>query len=66
MIALGVFVAIRLVVRAGEPLTSSPGLDLAFAVFFAIRGAMSLSRWRKRHRESSTPPPTSAHDPSIR
>jgi hypothetical protein len=48
MCGLGAFIAIRLIVRGGEPLTQSLALDLVFAAFFGVRGGMYLSKWTKR------------------
>lgn len=46
MAALGVFLALRLFVLGREPVTGTLGLDLAFAVFFVLRGALQYRRWR--------------------
>jgi hypothetical protein len=50
MFALGVFVAVRLLVRPGEPLTGSVAVDIAFALFFMARGALYF--WTMRRRAS--------------
>lgn len=50
MILLGVFVLLRLLVRAGDPLTGSPMLDIAFGVFFIGRGAVQFWSVRRRMR----------------
>ncbi|MBC7895551.1 MAG: hypothetical protein H7066_09060 [Cytophagaceae bacterium] len=46
MAGLGVFIALRLLVLEREPLTGTPALDLAFAAFFVLRGALQYRRWR--------------------
>ena len=46
MAGLGVFIALRLLVLHREPLTGTGVLDLAFAVFFVLRGALQYRRWR--------------------
>ena len=58
MIALGLFLAVRLLVRPGEPLTSSVALDIAFSVFFVARGAIHFWTVRRRARaEAEMRPP---------
>ncbi len=58
MIALGLFLAIRLLVRPGQPLTSAVALDIAFAVFFLGRGAIYFWTVRQRARAAAeTRPP---------
>ena len=58
MIALGLFLAVRLFVRPGQPLTSAVALDIAFAVFFLARGALYFWTARRRARaEAETRPP---------
>ena len=58
MIALGLFLAIRLLLRPGQPLTSAVALDIAFAVFFLGRGAIYFWTVRQRARamEETRPP----------
>lgn len=46
MAALGVFIAARLFVLGRPPVTGTMGLDVAFAVFFVLRGALQYRRWR--------------------
>jgi hypothetical protein len=46
MVSLGVFIALRLFVLDREPVTGTRGLDIAFAVFFVLRGALQYRRWR--------------------
>ena len=46
MAALGVMLALRLFVLGREPVTGSLGLDVGFAVFFVLRGALQYRRWR--------------------
>ena len=48
MIGLGLFVAVRLAATGGRTLTGKLWLDLAFALFFVVRGAMYFSRFRRR------------------
>ena len=48
MIGLGLFVAVRLAATGGRPLTGKLWLDLAFALFFVVRGTMYFSRFRRR------------------
>ena len=50
MFALGVFVAIRLLVRPGDPLTGAVAVDIAFALFFMARGALYFWTVRRRAR----------------
>ena len=50
MIALGIFVVGRLVVRPDEPLTGTPLLDIAFGLFFIARGAIYFWTLRRRSR----------------
>ena len=50
MVALGLFVVLRLMATAGEPLTGRLWLDLAFAFFFLVRGGLYLSSLRRRPR----------------
>jgi hypothetical protein len=50
MIALGVFVAGRLLMRSDQPLTGSVLLDGAFAFFFIVRGALYFWTQRRRAR----------------
>ena len=51
MLALGVFVAIRLLVRPGDPLTGTVAVDIAFALFFMARGALYFWTVRRRARD---------------
>ena len=59
MIALGVFVAVRLLVRPANPLTGTVVLDIAFALFFIARGALFFWTMRRRARADADrgPPP---------
>jgi len=50
MILLGVIVLLRLLVRAGDPLTGTTMLDIAFGVFFIGRGAVHFWSVRRRMR----------------
>ena len=50
MIALGVFVLGRLLLRPDEPLTGQVMLDVAFGLFFIGRGAVYFWTVRRRAR----------------
>lgn len=50
MIALGLFVVGRLLVRPDHPLTGTVVLDAAFAFFFLARGALYFWTMRRRSR----------------
>ena len=54
LILIGLYLALRPLVGAGTPVTSSRFLDMAFAVFFLIRGAMNV-RVARRSRVASAP-----------
>ena len=62
-VGAGVYIATRPLIGSGAPLTSSRLLDMAFAAYFLIRGAMNLRNALLAHRESRTaslppsPPP---------
>lgn len=63
LIGIGVYLALRPLVGTGAPITSSRWLDMAFAVFFLIRGAMNVrTATRSPHRvpapDSRSAPPT--------
>ena len=58
LILIGLYLALRPLVGAGTPVTSSRFLDMAFAVFFLIRGAMNV-RVARRPRVSPAPGPSS-------
>jgi hypothetical protein len=47
MVGLGLFVALRLPMTGGRTLTGKLWLDLAFALFFLVRGGLYFSRFRK-------------------
>jgi hypothetical protein len=53
MIGLGLFIALRLPLT-GRSLTGKLWLDLAFAFFFVVRGALQIARFRKLQRLRST------------
>ena len=58
-VAVGVFIATRPLIGSGAPLTSSRLLDMAFAAYFLIRGAMNLRNAFRAHadaRSAQTPP----------
>ena len=50
MIALGLFIIIRLFLRLEQPLTGTPALDIAFGLFFVGRGAVHFWAARRRAR----------------
>lgn len=52
-LAVGAFVALRPLIGSGAPITTSRALDMAFAAFFLIRGAMNL---RSAFRPPIRPP----------
>ena len=61
-VGVGVFIATRPLIGAGSPLTSSRLLDMAFAAYFLIRGAMNLRNAFRAHadaRRAKVPPPPS-------
>ena len=47
MVGVGVYVAVRALVLGAPPLTGMVWLDLAFAFFFVVRGALQYRRWRQ-------------------
>jgi hypothetical protein len=53
MVGLGLFVLLRLLATGGEPLTARLWLDLAFALFFLVRGGLYLSNLRRTPRASA-------------
>ena len=59
MVALGAWLVASVLVLGRPPVTSSKWLDVAFAAFFILRGAMNLSSGRRAARRA-TAPPTSA------
>jgi hypothetical protein len=52
MVALGVYIALRVLATGAPPLTGALWLDLAFGFFFVVRGALAYARWR-RARDAS-------------
>ncbi len=58
MIAMGVYIAGRLVLAHGAPITGTTGLDVAFAVFFTARGALQVQRWRRARERAGANAPT--------
>ena len=50
MIALGLFIFIRLFLRLDAPLTGTALLDIAFGLFFVGRGAIHFLAARRRAR----------------
>ncbi|MEO6444899.1 MAG: hypothetical protein ABIZ91_08140 [Gemmatimonadaceae bacterium] len=53
MVGLGAYIAARTLFMDGAPVTGQRWLDLAFAFFFIVRGAMQYARWR---RGNAAPP----------
>jgi len=47
MIGLGLYIGARTLAGGATPLTGTRWLDLAFAVFFILRGALAVQRWRR-------------------
>ena len=47
MIALGVFVAVHPMLPNARPITGALWLDIAFAVFFLVRGGMNVKTGRR-------------------
>lgn len=59
MIGLGLFVLGRLIGTGGRGVTGPAWLDVAFALFFLLRGAMSLATTRRQlRRERDRQPPS--------
>lgn len=58
MVTLGAFVALRPFWTGPTPLTSSRWLDVAFAAFFLIRGAMTIRTALRPPRPFGAPPPS--------
>ena len=48
MLGLGAFVVVRLAVLGRPPLTGRLWLDIAFALFFLVRGTLYLRGLRRR------------------
>jgi len=55
MIALGLYIALRLLASNDAPLTGRTWLDATFAGFFVIRGALQWRRWRARGGQGPGP-----------
>lgn len=67
MIALGAFLAARPLYAPGRPLTPSIWLDLAFALFFVLRGLMNVRAARRlTARRAATPEPPGPPVPPVR
>lgn len=47
MVGVGVYVAVRALMFGAPPLTGMVWLDLGFAFFFLVRGALQYRRWRQ-------------------
>lgn len=47
LIVIGLYLAIRPLAGSGAPVTSSRFMDMAFAVFFLIRGTMNVRAARR-------------------
>ena len=56
MIGIGVWILIASLLLQRPPITRSLGLDLGFAVFFILRGAMNLHRVRTASRRAVAMP----------
>lgn len=55
MIGIGAWLALRPLLAPGHPVSSSRGLDLAFALFFVLRGTMNVRSARRRPRTPAMP-----------
>lgn len=59
LIVIGGYLAVRPLIGAGAPITSSRWLDMAFAVFFLIRGVMNVrTATRAPYRPAPGTPPS--------
>jgi len=47
MVGVGVYVAVRALMFGAPPITGKMWLDLGFAFFFLVRGALHYRRWRR-------------------
>ena len=56
MVALGAYIALRLLWMGGAPLTGTRWLDLAFGAFFAFRGALNIRSARRMQAVAAGPP----------
>ena len=63
-VAAGLFIATRPLIGTGAPLTSSRLLDMAFAAYFLIRGAMNLRNALLAHRVDRSAPLAPPSPPS--
>ena len=54
MVGVGVYLAVRALVFAAPAITGMVWLDLAFAFFFLVRGALQYGRWRRLGIEPGT------------
>lgn len=56
MILIASWIAIRPLVGQPHPITGTRVLDLAFALFFAVRGAMNVRTALRASRAAAAPP----------
>ena len=57
MMALGAFIALRPLWAGPQPLSSSRWIDVAFALFFLLRGLMNVQGARRMLAAMATAPP---------
>lgn len=58
MVALGAYIALRLLWMGGAPLTATRWLDFAFGAFFVFRGALNIRSARRMQAVTAQPPTT--------
>ena len=56
MMALGAFIALRPLWAGPQPLSSSRWIDVAFALFFLLRGLMNVQGARRMLAVTAAPP----------
>lgn len=58
MVALGAYIALRLLWMGGAPLTATRWLDFVFGAFFVFRGALNIRSARRMQAMAADRPPT--------
>ena len=58
MVALGAYIALRLVWMGGAPLTGRRWMDFSFGAFFVLRGALNIRSARRIQAIDAERPPT--------